>query len=338
MRPSELTSALTALVNARRPAFVWGPPGVCKSSVVRQLAKNQGRPLVDIRAVLLDPVDLRGLPRVTKDGRASWCPPGFLPHDKDSNAIVFLDELAQAPAMVQSACLQLTLDRRLGEYELPEGCAIVAASNRQEDRAGAHRMITPLLNRFVHLDVEVSNDDWHAWAIGACIDSRVTAFLRFKPEALFAFDPKAADTRAFPTPRSWHFVSDCIKSLPPDVRLYDIAAGCVGPGAAGEFKAFVDIYQSLPDITRLVASPSTHPLPQNAPSVTYALCGALVDHLRANPKAANAIATIAARLPAEYGVLAMRDALSVAPSILSTPAGAAWIKANRDVINAGGAQ
>lgn len=338
MRPSELTSALSALVNAKRPAFVWGPPGVCKSSVVRQLAKNEGRPLVDIRAVLLDPVDLRGLPRVTKDGRASWCPPGFLPHDKDSNAIVFLDELAQAPAMVQSACLQLTLDRRLGEYELPEGCAIVAASNRQEDRAGAHRMITPLLNRFVHIDVEVSNDDWHAWAVAAGIDPRVTSFIRFKPDALFAFDPKAADTRAFPTPRSWHFCSDCIKNLPPDVRLYDIAAGCVGPGAAGEFKAFCDVYGSLPDIGALIKAPTTHPLPKDAPSVTYALCGALVEHLRANPKSAAAVATIASRLLPEFGVLVMRDAAAVQPSILGTAQGAAWLKANRDVIIAGGSQ
>ena len=94
-------------------------------------------------------------------GRAEWCPPAFLPRTGDG--VLFLDELAQAPPLVQAACLQLVLDRRLGEYELPAGWAVMAASNRQEDRAGTHRLISPLLNRFVHLDLEVSLDDWQAW-------------------------------------------------------------------------------------------------------------------------------------------------------------------------------
>src|SRR3954470_11759572 len=116
MSPTDLARALGALVPARRPAYVWGPPGVGKSSLVRQAADALGLDLVDLRVTLLDPVDLRGLPRLTADA-CVWVPPAFLP--RGGTGVLFLDELAQAPALVQAACLQLTLDRRLGEYELP---------------------------------------------------------------------------------------------------------------------------------------------------------------------------------------------------------------------------
>src|SRR5262249_34928627 len=190
--------ALASLLPTRRPVYLWGPPGVGKSSVVRQAAQKASLDVLDIHAVLLDPVDLRGLPRIEQDS-ALWCPPAFLPND--GAGVLFLDELAQAPPRVQAACLQLGLDRRVGEYLLPNGWSVIAASNRQEDRAGAHRLISPLLNRFVHLDLEVSHDDWQDWAVQAGIAPEVRSFLRYRPALLFAFDP-STNHRSLPTPRS----------------------------------------------------------------------------------------------------------------------------------------
>ena len=69
MRPSEVARALAALVPTRRPVYLWGPPGCGKSAVVRQAADDLELDLVDVRATLLDPVDLRGLPRLTDDTR-----------------------------------------------------------------------------------------------------------------------------------------------------------------------------------------------------------------------------------------------------------------------------
>jgi MoxR-like ATPase len=154
--------SLASLLPTRRPVYLWGPPGVGKSGVVRQIARRASIDVLDVRAVLLDPVDLRGLLGIEGD-RALWCPPAFLP--TDAEGVLFLDELAQAPPLVPAACLQLTLDRRVGEYLLPGGWSVVAASNRQEDLACAHCLISPLLNRFVHLDLEVSHDDWQDWAV-----------------------------------------------------------------------------------------------------------------------------------------------------------------------------
>ena len=165
MRPSHVCEALHHLVRIRQPVFLWGPPGVGKSRLVADVARRQGRKLYDLRAVLLDPVDLRGLPRISDEGITSWCVTEFLPHPQDTEkGILFLDELNAAPPLVQAACYQLILDRRVGQYRLPDGWAVVAAGNRESDRAVTYRMPSALANRMVHLDVECHIDDWLDWA------------------------------------------------------------------------------------------------------------------------------------------------------------------------------
>ncbi len=206
MKASAVEHSLRTLVAARQPVFVWGPPGVGKSSIIAQLAKALNLSLRDIRALLLDPVDLRGLPYVA-EGRSKWAIPEFLP--ADGAGILFLDELNAAPAMVQAAFYQLVLDRRLGEYMLPDDWVIIAAGNRDGDRAHTNRMPTPLRNRFVHLDFEVDSQEWSEWAIGTGIRPEVIAFIRFRPQLLSAFD---RDANAFPSPRSWEFVSRILDS------------------------------------------------------------------------------------------------------------------------------
>lgn len=319
MRPSEIARSLAALVPTRRPVYLWGPPGSGKSSVVRQAASTLALDLVDIRATLLDPVDLRGLPRLDAD-TAIWCPPAFLP--RAGNGLLFLDELAQAAPLVQAACLQLVLDRRIGEYELPAGWSVVAASNRVEDRAGTHRLISPLLNRFVHLDLEVSADDWQQWAVGASIAPEVRSFLAYRPNLLFAFDP-ASNPRSFPTPRSWQFVSDALPITPSDL-LYPVTSGCVGDGAAAEFLGFLKLYRELPDLDQVLARPDQSPVPQQ-PAVLYALVGALVERCRNDQSPLVNFVKYVLRLPEEFTMLAFRDALPLNPKLAALPAIQQWI-------------
>ena len=114
MKPTRVEEVIDHILSTRWPAFIWGPPGVGKSSVVRKVALRQKLDLLDIRASLLDPTDLRGIPTVSDD-KARWCPPSFLPHDPDSAGILFFDELNAAPPLVQASLYQLTLDRRVGE-------------------------------------------------------------------------------------------------------------------------------------------------------------------------------------------------------------------------------
>jgi len=323
MKASSISAALKTLVAARQPAFIWGAPGIGKSSVVEQLAGSLALALRDIRALLLDPVDLRGLPYVA-EGRSKWAIPEFLP--ADGAGILFLDELNAAPAMVQAAFYQLVLDRRLGEYTLPDGWIIIAAGNRDADRAHTTRMPTPLRNRFVHLDFEVDAQEWSEWAIGADIRPEVIAFIRFRPQLLSVFD---RDANAFPSPRSWEFVSRILDSAPDAIVEHEMFAGTVGTGAATEFSGFLRMFRELPNIDAILLNPSCEPVP-DSPAAQYAVASALAD--RASDTNFDRICLYLDRMPTEFRVLSVRDATLRDQKIKYTAGYTKWAVQNHYVL------
>jgi MoxR-like ATPase len=170
------------------------------------------RQFLDIRAVQLDPVDLRGLPRISAD-QAEWVPPKFLP--TSGNGILFLDELTSAPQMTQAGCYQLVLDRKLGEYQLPNGWVVIAAGNPASERGVHFSMPRPLRNRFVHLDLEPDFEDWSKWAVKANIRPEIIAFLRFKPTLLHDSDA---------TPERGRTVRENLGTVRPDLMALIIFA------------------------------------------------------------------------------------------------------------------
>ncbi|MGD2138303.1 MAG: MoxR family ATPase, partial [Gammaproteobacteria bacterium] len=252
MRPAQLLTVLerefqAAVHGQHTPVMLWGPPGVGKSQMVAQVAADHGMPVIDIRLSQMEPSDLRGIPfRV--DGQVEWAVPSMLPDGMrhGPQGILFLDEITSVPPSVSAAAYQLILDRRLGAYEVPPGWAIFAAGNRQGDRGVTYTMPAPLANRFSHFDVDVNLDDWVAWAYANGIDERLIAFLRFRPDLLFEFDP-AHNPVAFPSPRSWEFAHRALQKF-GDVR--DLLTGslqaCVGPAAGVELSAFVENLDQLP--------------------------------------------------------------------------------------------
>ena len=254
MRPSHILQILdreftSTAAAAHTPVMLWGPPGVGKSQIIAQIARDHGVPLIDVRLSQMEPTDLRGIPFRNGD-RVEWSVPALLPDATrhGPSGILFLDEITSAPPTVTAAAYQLILDRRLGEYRAPEGWVIFAAGNRYGDRGVTYVMPTPLANRFTHYEVEPNLEDWVAWAHSAAIDSRVIAFLRFRPELLFDFD-LAHNPVAFPSPRSWEYAHRALAKFDANPELLlDAVQACVGPAAGVEFKAFVDNMHELPDI------------------------------------------------------------------------------------------
>ncbi len=326
MKPSAIVAALETLLQVRQPVFIWGAPGVGKSQVVAQVAARHELTLIDIRAVLLDPVDLRGLPRIDETGLAVWSPPSFLP--REGKGILFLDELNTAPPLVQAACYQLILDRKLGEYELPEGWTVIAAGNRESDRSVTHRMPTALANRMVHLDFETDLDDWLRWASDSGVDPRIRAFLRFRPKLLHDFEP-TRNEKAFPSPRSWEFASRIVQTCEDRENLHFLLQGTVGSGAAAECIGFLNICDSLPDADTVLANPGGVEIPDD-PAVIYAICESVAR--KASETTMPGMAVLASRLPVEFSVLLMRDAAAVEPSIVETEAFKGWACSNSDVL------
>ena len=259
------------------PMMIWGPMGVGKSDGMRQVAEELKIKLIDIRLTLLNAVDLRGLPTVDrKNGLAVWLSSGFLPIAERDGAegILFLDEINLAPMTVMNAGYQLILDRKIGDYTLPPGWSVVAAGNRAEDSNNLTKMPNPLLNRFIHYQIERPDaDEWRDWAMKNGINDRVIAFLGKFPQRLME-TPKAGE-KAFPSPRSWSFASDLVNMGEP----IDAA---VGGGAATEYKAFTEVYERVPDIKRILAGEKERMPKANELDVLWATSMAIA--IAAEPK------------------------------------------------------
>jgi hypothetical protein len=258
MRPSYLSQVLDqeflgAQTGFHTPVMLWGPPGVGKSQIIAQIGDRHQVPVIDIRLSQMEPSDLRGIP-FREDNLVEWAIPSMLPNKErhGDTGILFLDEITSAVPSVSAAAYQLILDRRLGDYEVPDGWAIFAAGNRQGDRGVTYTMPAPLANRFSHFEVELNLDDWVAWAYNYGIDERIIAFLRFRPELLFDFDP-AHNPVAFPSPRSWEFAHRGLQKFMNHPRLLlGTLQACVGDAAGIELKAFVDSLDQMPDLDAIL--------------------------------------------------------------------------------------
>jgi hypothetical protein len=245
--PKSAKKSIRKAIQTRRPVFLWGPPGIGKSDIVKQIGNDLNRQVIDVRLALWEPTDIKGIPYYNAEmGTMTWAPPAELPVNADSTAIIFLDELNSAPPAVQAAAYQLILNRKVGTYALPDGVDIVAAGNREGDRGVTYRMPAPLANRFVHLEAKVDFDDWQDWATLNKIHPEVVGYCGFAKQDLYDFDPKSS-SKAFATPRSWTFVSELLQDDDTDIEtLHNLIAGAVGDGLAVKFMAHRKIASRLP--------------------------------------------------------------------------------------------
>lgn len=248
--PTEAKNALRKCIKIQRPVFLWGPPGIGKSDIVKQIGDEQEREVIDVRLSLWEPTDIKGIPYYNSQVNSmSWAPPIELPSDPESTAILFLDELNSAAPATQAAAYQLILNRRVGTYTLPKRVAIVAAGNREADKGVTYRMPSPLANRFVHIELQTQFDDWFDWATRNRIHEQVVGYLSYSKNDLYDFDPRSS-SRSFATPRSWSFVSQLLQE--DDISegtLSDLVAGAVGEGVAVKFMAHRKIASQLPNPT-----------------------------------------------------------------------------------------
>ena len=280
VRPADVKAEIVACINAQRPVMIWGPPGIGKSEIIEQIGKDSKRNVIDLRLLLLEPTDLRGIPYFnSKENKMDWAPPVDLPSDPKSTDILFLDEINAAPQSVQAAAYQLILNRRIGTYKLPAGVSIVAAGNRESDRGVTYRMPSPLANRMLHIEMAVNFEDWQDWATNNNIHPDVVGYLTFAKNDLYDFDPRSS-SRAFATPRSWSFVSDMLESSGlQGSQLTDIITGAVGEGLAVKFNAHRDVAGKLPNPTDILSG-KVKKLDTNEVSAMYSLITSLCYELK----------------------------------------------------------
>ena len=260
-----------------RPVFIWGAPGIGKSSLVTEFARQLGLPCVSLLGSQLAPEDLIGVPQIEGDV-SRFCPPSNIA--RDHPYCLFLDELNACSHEVQKAFYSLIHERRVGEYQLPEGSIVIGAGNRAQDSAIVKPMSSALINRMVHVHLRVSRRDWLVWARRSQIHSWVLTYLELRSDHLWSAPPKTEEP--FSTPRSWHMVSDALYEYGDsitDEALEALAYGCLTPHHAGQFKAFIKQQRSQFDLHSMIKGERGWPSKPEDRDVLYFLAQSLRAHL-----------------------------------------------------------
>ena len=278
----EVRASIMRCFAVKRPAFLWGPPGIGKSELVEGITRDLNGVMFDLRLGQMEPTDIRGIPFYKKEENVmDWAPPIDLPQGEQAliselinvadNAVeaalanaggkakkedlklsdlpvvvLFLDEMNSAPPSVLAAAYQLILNRRIGKYVLPDNVVVIAAGNRESDKGVTYRMPTPLANRFIHIEMRADFEAWLDWAVNNNIHEDVVGYLSFAKQDLYDFDAKSA-SRAFATPRSWSFVSELLDEPMEETTATDLVAGAIGEGLAVKFQAHRKIAGKLPN-------------------------------------------------------------------------------------------
>jgi len=309
MKASNLIEAIDFLLTRDLVPYIQGQPGLGKSSVMRQVAEKRGVQLYDFRPTTHGIQDLLGLPNFSEDRKFSaFATPSWLP--QEGEGIFFIDELPQATPAMMAALSQFILDRRIGDYILPEGWKIAAAGNRSKDKASTHKRPSHINDRLVILDMEYSSEDFDEFCRVNNVPPVIRAFAKFRPAALESFDPQLEVNC---TPRSMVMASEVIDA--PDALMYELLAGTVGEGVAAELRGFTKIWKELPTIEDIMKSPGTLSVPEK-PDVRFGVS----TMLSASATADNfgKILKYMLRMPSEFTAAFVKDALRTDPEISST--------------------
>jgi MoxR-like ATPase len=261
--PLSIATAKAALIEQygdpvlrRRATMLWGTRGVGKSSIVRQVAAHFGVPLIDLRLTTIEPVDLRGAIYADEvQGKTVWFPPEFLPTSDQPAGILFLDELTAADQRLQISAYSLILDRRVGNYRLPDGWQVIAAGNASFHGAVSHDMGTALADRMFHFNVQSVIDAFLAYAIEQRLAPEVMAYLRVRPDKLDDTQAQlAGDHLVGASPRGWEDVSRVLQSPLSEAAQRVFVQGRIGAANAAEFFGVLRELRAGADVLKLLAA------------------------------------------------------------------------------------
>jgi len=280
--PKGAKRAILRAHRRKRPIFLWGQPGIGKSDIVNQLGDDLNAHVIDVRLSLWEPTDIKGIPYFDPEiKKMVWGSPVELPDQElasqHKNIILFLDEMNSAAPSVQAAAYQLILNRKVGTYTLPDNVYIIAAGNREGDRGVVNRMPAPLANRFVHIEMISSYDDWFEWAVKNGEHPDVIGYITFDKASLNDFRPNSG--RSFATPRSWSFVSELIYDDDNEETTMDLVSGSIGEGLAIKFMGHRRNSAGLPNPTDILSG-KVEKISTKEVSAMYSLTVALCYELK----------------------------------------------------------
>lgn len=315
-------------VKAGLPVLLKGAPGVGKTDLVTQVAKEVKYDLFTIIPVICDPTDGKGFPAKV-NGHYEWqlCGDAYRITKAKKPTIVFIDDLGQAAPVVQAAFMQWILLRRIGEHDIPDCVVFIAATNRRKDKAGVTSILEPVKSRFATiLELEADADEWIKWAFDNDMPAELIGFVHFRPTILNE-GAATADIVNHPCPRTLAFAGKLINAGITDAESL---GGAIGAGAATELTGFMRVYQDLPNIAAILTDPDNADVPTQ-PEALYAVVSALVSKITRDN--CNRVLKYANRLPEDFSVLLVRDGVRKEPKIQNTKGYIKWATEHPNSMN-----
>lgn len=170
---------------------------------------------------------------------------------------LFLDEFNRAPLDILNASLQLILDKRLNDHQLPivNGLPtfVIAAINPSNGDYTTNELDPALKDRFIHCVAEPDAKSWLEWARTNELAPVVRDFISEHPNRIH-HTSKDGNTSA--TPRSWTALAKVmsnIEKLPHEIH-YNLMEGLIGQDLASQFLSYYNNYFKVIKIEEVEAA------------------------------------------------------------------------------------
>jgi hypothetical protein len=342
---SSIADLIPTFFRAKRVPYFVGRPGIAKTAMVRegakQLAAVVNAPVLvrELHLASMSEVDVRGY-LIPSGERALFTQPEFWTAvESCPYGILFLDEFGQATHEVQKAVAPLLLEGRIGEYKLPPGWMVVCAGNSIEDNAGANSLLSHVINRIVYMPVGAPDvDEWVSWAVNEGLPPELIAMAKLRPDVVFESDLPTAPDTPYCTPRSLHTLGDMANAYPgglTDMMATPIglalAAGAVGDGAAAEIAGLVRTTLRLPSFDAVMAAPEISPVPTDL-SEAYAMV-MLVAVRAKGDEHKDAAALYLTRFPVNIALTGIVALIRRDKTFLHSKVFGKWVGDNRELVS-----
>lgn len=328
MNPAKLFEFISQAIEHTRRVLIKSAPGMGKTAIVFEAAKSKGADVVLMHPAISDPTDFKGMPALTVDHQhAHFVPFGELTRlcEAKKRTVCFLDDIGQAAPAVQAALMQLILARSVNGTGISPEVVFIGATNDTTHMAGVSGMIEPLKSRWdTIVELEVKDDDWSVWALKNGMPSELVAFIRWKPGLLSRFKPTKEITNS-PCPRTWASVGHWINAGIQDLEVF---TGAVGEGAAIEFMGFLKLHNKLPSLEAILLNPDKTDVPEE-PAAQYSIATGLAR--KATASNLDRVITYLNRMPIEFAVMCVKDAVRLQKSICHSKAFIAWATRHSDI-------
>jgi len=355
MRPKHLAQVLQLAIRNGKNVMITGGPGTGKSDVGAQACgfdssdevidaisfyeggEVAGRKsefdMIISHPVVSDPVDYKGFPAII-DGKATFLPFSDLEYliSPRRKTVFFLDDMGQAPSSVQAAAMQLIQCKRINGHRVHKDVVFLTATNRKEDKAGVGSIIEPFKGRNLILELTPDPEDWCKWAFQHGMPDWLIGMIRWKQSVnenmLYDFVPTLNMTNSI-TPRNVARAGEWYNIGIPEGQQHEIFAGCAGEAFAVVATAYLQLYSKLPDIDDVINNPTKVKVPEE-PSLLFAVCSALAS--KAKLDNFDNIGKFIERIPVEYAVMTVRDAITRERLLLQTSTFKKFSKSNADLL------